>query len=326
MITRRRIVLALGANTIAPLASFAQQPQKSYRVGVLAFSSPASVGLMIEAFTSGLAELGYVEGKNILFERRFAAGDLGRLTTLAVELVQQKVDVIYASGTPATAAAKQATGTIPIVFANVADPVWSGFVASLARPGSNITGTSLMSFEVSAKRLEILKEAFPKISRIAVFVSSEPQVAGQFADVERAAKALKIEVLRTQFGSRDNFREELALLRKWRADAIYVVESSTNLFNRSLLAKFAAEIRLPGMFGTKAYTEGGGLMSYGASYEANYRRAATYVDKILKGAKPADIPVEQPTQFELVLNMTAAKALGIRFPNSILVQATKVIE
>ena len=333
MITRRRLVLALGAGALAsPLASFAQQ-QKVYRVGMVTSDDPATSGHLAGAFTQGLRELGYIEGKNILIDRRFAEGNLDRLPALAANLVQQKVEVMFAPDGESARAAKQATGTIPIVFASVSDPIGSGFVASLPRPGGNITGISNFAQELSAKRLELLKEAFPKISRAAVFVSSESIAAVQFAEVQRAAKALGMEVLSVKAQLRDDIEQGFAQLRtwhaelrKWRANSMYFLETTNNYYNRWLLAEFAAKMRLPAIFGSKDYVKAGGLMSYGVSYESNYRRAATYVDKILKGAKPGDIPVEQPTRFELVINMKTAKALGIKIPNSILLRADTVIE
>ena len=327
MMKRRKLLIALGAGALAAsLASFAQQQQKVYRVGILGTGTAASFSSYYEAFSQGLGELGYVEGKNISIERRFADGNPDRLPALAAELVQQKVDVIFASNTSSVQAARQVTGTIPIVFAVVGNPIGAGFVASLARPGGNITGASGIQWELSAKRLQILKEAFPNVSRVAVVVSSEPVVATQFAEVQRAAKILGMEVMSIEVRRRDDFEQGFTLLRKWRADSIYVAESPTNAFNSKLLAEFAAKIRLPAAYASKQYVEAGGLMSYGANYEALYRRAATYVDKILKGAKPADLPVELPTKFELVINMKTAKALGIKIPDAIRLRADEVIE
>ena len=326
MITRRGVVIALGAGSLAPLVSFAQPQQKVYRVGTLSTSSAASSGHLFDAFAQGLRDLGYVEGKNIVIERRFAEGNIDRLPALAAELVQLKVDVILAGNTPSVQAARQVAGTLPIVFASPADPVGSGFVATLARPGGNITGASVLSPELSAKRLEILKEAFPKISRIAVFGTDEPSVALQFPQIKRAAKVLRVEVLSVELQRREDFEQTAALLRKWRADSMYVIETPLNFYHRKLTAELASRLRLPAVVPGLEYVEAGGLMSYGVSYVAQNRRAATFVDKILKGAKPADLPVEQPTTFELAINMKTAKALGVKFPNSILVRATKVIE
>jgi putative ABC transport system substrate-binding protein len=273
-----------------------------------------------------LEKLGYVDGRNTAIELRLAAGNLDRLPTLADDLVQHGIDIIFTSGTPATQAAKQSAGRIPIVFANVADPVSSGFVESLGRPGRNLTGMSLNVYELSAKRLQLLKEAFPKISRIAVVVAGESQVAAQFSEVERAARLFGMDTLSIHLEHRDNFARTFEALRKWGADSIYVTETSTNFLNRFLLAEFAAKVRLPAIFGTRDYAEAGGLMSYGASYTASSRLAAVIVDKILKGAQPGDIPVEQPTIFELVINIKTARSLEIRIPPSIMVRADKVID
>lgn len=329
MNNRRKLLIALGATALtAPLASFAQQQGKVWRIGVLRTGSPPDYA--VDALIEGLRDLGYVEGENISIELRFAHGDMARLPALAAELVQLKVDVIFPVNTPAVVAAKHATSTIPIVFCGVGEPVGSGFVSSLARPGGNMTGVTIMAPEAGAKRLQLLKEASPRISRVAMFrqlASIETASnALQVEEIERVAKALGMELLPTEHGRREEFKQELELLRKWRADSIYITEHPTNFGNRKLLVEFAAEAGLPAVYPAKEYTEVGGLMSYGPNYAVLCRRATTYVDKILKGAKPGDLPVEQPTIFDLTINMKTAKALGMKFPNSILVQATKVIE
>ena len=326
MVTRRRVVIALGAGAIAPLAplaAFAQQ-QRVYRVGVLAGGTSETSRRSVDAVVDGLRNFGYVEGKNVSIEKRFADGHLDRLPALAADLVQQKVDVIVALGGAHARAAKQATATVPIVFASLSDPIGQGLTASFARPGGNITGISTMGADVSAKRLQLLKEAFPKISRVAVFVAPD-SAAGQITEVQRGAKVLGIEVLLSELQRLEEFEQRSAQLRKWRADSMLVLESNRNFFNRKLLVELAAKMRLPALFGSKQYADAGGLMSYGANYEAQYRYAATFVSKILKGAKPADLPVEQATEFELAINMKTAKTLGFKFPNSILAQVTKVI-
>lgn len=326
---RRKLVIALGAGALtAPFASFAQQKGKVWHVGILASGSSASAGHLYDAFTQGLRELGYVEGKNISIERRFAEGNVDRLPALAAELVQAKVDVIFAPNSVAVQAAKRVAGAIPIVFASVDDPVASDFVVSLARPGRNITGLSNIQHELSAKRLQLLKETFPKISRVAVFISpSEPISAVQFAEVRRAAQVLGMEILSIEVRNRDDFDQALAQLRKGHADSMFSLDTGINFHNRRLLVELAARGRLPAIFPAGDFVESGGLLSYATiSGEAQFRRAASYVDKILRGAKPADLPVQQPTKFELVINMKTAKALGIKFPNAILVRATKVIE
>ncbi len=324
-VTRRKLLVALGAAALAsPLASLAQT--KIWRIGIPGNMSASDK--MLESFTQGLRELGYVEGNNVVLERRLAEGDVARLDALAAELVRQKPDVIFAPNSISVDAAKKATGTIPIVFCIAGDPVGSHFVASLAHPGGNITGTSNIPQELSAKRLQLLKEAAPKISRVAVFGD---QTIGdisriQVEEVKRAAKVLGMEVLVTGIKARNDIEPVSAQLRKWRADSILIISAPTNTFNRKLLVEFSEKIRLPAIYADKLFAEAGGLITYGPNIETLYRRAAFYVDKILKGAKPADIPVEQPTTFELVVNMKTAKVLGIKIPNLILVRTDKVIE
>jgi ABC-type uncharacterized transport system substrate-binding protein len=324
MNNRRKLVIALGAGALAaPFASNAQT-QKVYRVGLLLSSSRSHPS--IQAFLQELRRLGYIEGQNVAIVSRAADGDLKRLPALAIELVAENVDVIFASSSPTVYAARQATTAIPIVFSVVSDPVGQGFIASLARPGGNITGMASMNRDLAAKRLQILTEVAPKTTRVAVFITDEPQVAPQLEQVKEAVKNLGMNILTTQLLSRDDFDSTQKLLRTWRADAIYVTDSVTNNLHRVLLAEFAAKIGLPAIWAERLYADAGGLITYGANYEELYRRAAQYVDKILKGSKPADLPVEQPTIFEMVINMKTAKALGVKIPNSILVQATKVIE
>ena len=284
MNAQRRLVLALMAGALtAPFASFAQQPAKSARIGFLAPASPQVLYTRLQAFRDGLRELGYVEGKNLQLEVRWGEGKLERLPTLADELVQAKVDVIVAATSPAVVAARQATQTVPIVMPVSSDPVGDGLVASLARPGGNITGLSMMAPELGQKRLQLLEELFPKVSR-AVAVLWNPAYVGMLARFEQAQVA---------------------------APAV---------------GEFAAEQRLPVIYESSDFVDVGGLISYGPNINDMYRRSATYVDKILRGAKPADLPIEQPTKFELVISMRAAKALGTKFPDSILLSANKVIE
>jgi ABC-type uncharacterized transport system substrate-binding protein len=329
MITRRKLLIALGASALAsPLTSHAQPQNKIWRIGLLRTGSPPDP--LFDAFVEGFRDLGYVEGKNISIERRYAHGDMARLPALAAELVRLKVDVIFAPNTPAVEAAKQVTGTIPIVFCSVGEPVGSGFVSSLARPGGNMTGLTIMAPEVGGKRLQLLKDLSPRTARVAMFrqLASIETASNtlQVEEIRRAAKTLGMEILPTQLGHREEFKQVLELLRKWRTDAIYITEHPTNFFNRQLLVEFVAAARLPAVWPSIEYTEVGGLMSYGPSYASLYRRAAAYVDKILKGAKPSDLPVEQPTTFDLVINMSTAKTFGITMPQSLLLQATRVIE
>jgi putative ABC transport system substrate-binding protein len=321
---RRTLLAALGASAFGISFTTVAQTPKVHRIGILFARAKSDPSL--QAFMQEFRRLGYIEGQNVSIVNRFAEGHLERLPALAAELVAEKVDVIFASNTNAVQAARQATASIPIVFSVVSDPVGSGFVASLGRPGGNITGTAGISRELSAKRLQILKEMFPKTSRVAVLITDAPQVAPQLEQVQQAAKLLGINILTTQVLGRDDFESAHKRLRTWRADSIYVIESATNIKNGKLLAEFAAQIRLPAIYANSLFADAGGLISYGPNYEELFRRAAQYVDKILKGAKPADLPVEQPTKFELVVNLKTAKTLGITIPQSILVRADKVIE
>jgi putative ABC transport system substrate-binding protein len=324
MNNRRKLLVALGAGALGISLTAVAQTQKVHRVGILLAGSKSF--LPLQAFFQELRRLGYIEGQNVSIVNRIAEGNLERLPALAAELVAEKVDVIFASSTNAVQAARQATASIPIVFSVVSDPVGSGFVASLGRPGGNITGTASLNRELAAKRLQLLKEMVPKTSRVAVLITDEPQVAPQLEQVQQAAKRLGINILTTQVLSRDDFESAHKVLRTWRADSLYVIESVTNAFNRKLLAEFAAQIWLPAIYAQSQYADDGGLISYGANFAELYRRAAHYIDKILKGAKPADLPVEQPTKFELVVNMKTAKALGIKIPQSILLRADRMIE
>jgi putative ABC transport system substrate-binding protein len=322
MIARRKLLIACFAASLgSPRTVFAQR--KVYRIGILLSGNAAEPNNV--TFTAALGKLGYTEGVNVIFERRFASGKMELLPSLAAELVALKVDLIYVSGTMPAQVAKDATRTIPIVFAAVADPVSAGVVESLARPGGNITGTSLLSPELTPKRLELLRKAFPRVSRLAIVTGRDPANAAQFAEADYAAKSLGMDVLTLGVNGSEDFDAALEQARAWRADSIYVIESPKNFFNRKLLAEFAARTGLPAMFGTRFYAEAGGLLSYGASYDWSYRRAAFYADKILKGAKAGDLPVMQPSQFELVINLKTAKALGIHVSAAVLARADVVI-
>jgi putative ABC transport system substrate-binding protein len=302
----------------------AQQPTKVPRIGFLAAISPAAISARIEAFRQGLNELGYIEGKNIVIEWRSAEPD--RVPGLAAELVRLKVDVIVTAGPLSTRPAQGATKTIPIVMAQDDDPVGNGFVASLARPGGNITGLASLSPELSGKQLELLKEIVPKLSRMAVLGSStRPGNAQSLRETELAAGAfgVKLQYLDV-LGPKDidtAFREAGIA----RADAVLMLVA-TGVPQRKQVVELAVKSRLPVISGRPELVEAGGLMTYGASINDLYRRAATYVDKILKGAKPSDLPIEQPTKFELVINMKAAKQIGLTIPPSVLARADKVIK
>jgi putative ABC transport system substrate-binding protein len=304
----------------------AQQPAKAPRIGFLAAISPAAISARIEAFRQGLKELGYVEGKNIVIEWRHHEGNLDRLPALAAELVRLKVDVIVTAGPISTRPAKGATKTIPIVMAQDDDPVGNGFVASLARPGGNITGLATLAPELSGKQLELLKEIVPRLSRVAVLGNStRPGNAQSLRETELAAGAfgVKLQYLDV-LGPKDidtAFREA----GKGRADAVLALVA-IGVPYRKRVVELAVTSRLPAMYSRPELVEAGGLMTYGASFTDLYRRAATYVDKILKGAKPADLPVEQPTKFELVINLKAAKQIGLTIPPNVLRRADRVIK
>jgi putative ABC transport system substrate-binding protein len=304
----------------------AQQANKSSRIGFLAAVSPAALSDRAEAFRQGLRELGYVEGKNIVIESRYAEGRLERLPSLAAELVRLKVDVIVTAGPPATRAASEATVTNPIVMAQDSDPVGNGFIASLARPSGNITGLSTLSSELSGKRLELLKEVVPKLSRVAVLGNSTvPGNAQALKEMELAAGAFGVQFQYEDVPGPKEIDIAFRAAGKRRADALLALNNPVLSAHRTRVAELAIKSRLPAMYERLEYVEDGGLMSYGVSSPDLYRRAASYVDRILKGAKPAELPVEQPTKFELVINLRTAKQIGITIPPNMLARADKVI-
>ena len=325
MITRRKLLVTFIVSTLpATGASHAQQPGKLYRIGVLVSTT---VSYRREALLQGLRELGYVEGKNITIELRSAEGKFERLPALAAELVRLKVDVIVTSSNPAIIALKQATRDIPIVMTVVGDPIGAGFIQSLARPGGNITGLSSVAKELSGKRLELLKEISPNISRVAVFRNPTiPTHAVLWKETQAAATALGIKLIPLDFRGPDEFESLFSAMAKEHAEALIVLPDPITLAQRKQIVDLAAKNRLPGMYPFGDFVDVGGLIAYGPSATDLWRRGAIYVDKILKGRKPADLPVEQPTKFETVLNMKTAKALGITIPQTILVQADRVIE
>jgi putative tryptophan/tyrosine transport system substrate-binding protein len=313
---------AAGSAFLWPCAVGAQQ--QTYRIGLLATGGPMA---LIDAQANSLRELGYVEGKNVSFERRFADGKLDRLAGLAAELVKLRVDIILTQGTPATIAAKEATASIPIVFSPLSDPVGVGLVASLARPGGNVTGTSLMATDISAKRLELLHTVLPRVSGIAIlWDSSNPGMALRVRETKMAADQSRI-ILHT-VGPRnlEELESSIAELMRLRPDALIVTAEPFTRRHLTRILEYASSSRLPTMFEDRSYVDAGGLMSYGPSLIEGFRRAAVYVDKVLKGSKPADLPVEQPTKFELVINLKTAKALGLIIPESFLLRADTVIE
>jgi putative ABC transport system substrate-binding protein len=309
------------------LSAEAQQPAKIPRLGYLTAPPFSALTAHHEAFRQGLRELGYVEGKNIFIEWRSAEAKLDRLPELAAELVRLKVDVIVTAGPAPTRAAKGATSTIPVVMAFDSDPVGNGFVASLARPGGNITGSSTLNPELSGKRLEILKETVPKLSRVAVFgTSTFPGNGENLKEVERAAAALKVKLQYLDVLSHKDIETAFRAATKERAEAILFLGSVVYTDKRTELAELAAKNRLPAIYSRSDHVEDGGLMSYGSNPNDLYRRAATYVDKILKGRTPADLPVEQATKFEFIINLKAAKQIGLTIPPNVLARADRVIK
>jgi len=305
----------------------AQQPQKIPRIGYLGANFPTTNPARIEAVRQGLRELGYVEGKNVVIEWRFAEGKLDRLSELAAELVRLKVDVIVSAGPPPTRSAKQATVTIPIVMAFDDDPVGSGFAASLARPGGNITGLATLAPEISGKRLELLKEIVPRLSRVAVFgTSTQPGNAQSLKETEPAAGAFGVKLQYLDVLDPKDIETAFGAASKGRADAVLMLVSPVFNSQRKQIVELAVKSQLPAIYYAAEWVEDGGLMTYGVSFIDLYRRAATYVDKILKGAKPADLPVEQPIKFELIINLKAAKQIGLTIPPNVLARADKVIK
>ncbi len=309
-------------------AAEAQQTKKVSKIGFLASSSGERLKGRMAAFQQGLRELGYLEGKNILIEHRSAAGQFEKLPELAAELVRLKVDILVAEGAPAAHAAKNATRTIPIVIGNAADPVGTGLVASLARPGGNITGLSDFNLGVITKRLEILKEVVPTASRIAVLLNpTNPTNPLQLKEIQAAAPALGVTLLPLEAKGPDDIERAFATMRKNRPGALLVMGDPMFGTHRKRIAELSVKNRLPAIHGAAEIVEAAAaLMSYGVNFDDLYRRAATYVDKILKGTKPADLPVEQPMKFELVINLKTAKQIGLTIPPNVLARADKVIK
>jgi ABC-type uncharacterized transport system substrate-binding protein len=323
---RRREFIAFlsGAAVTWPLAARAQQPERIRRIGVLSPAQADRTGaLVIEA----LRQLGWIEGKNVSFEIRYADNDADRLSQMATELVRLNVDLIVARGTLGPLAAKRATATIPIVMMSSGDPLGSGLVASLARPAGNVTGMSLMAPDLGGKRLEILMDMLPPLAHVAVlWNAANPYAAGQFRETERAARKLGVEAHSVEVRAGGDFGGALEAALRQHPGALITVEDPLTMNYRNQIAEFAAKNRLPTIYGLREYVDAGGLISYGASFPEQVRRAAGYVDKILKGASPANLPVEQPTKFELVINLKTAKALGLSISPSLLVHADDVID
>jgi putative tryptophan/tyrosine transport system substrate-binding protein len=326
---RKKFVgLTLSAMLLALcLPAEAQQTKKIPRIGYLSLQSSSSGRNLDDPFRQGLTALGYVEGKNVIIEYRWAEGNFDRLTELAAELVRLKVDVIVARGTRSVRAAKQATSTIPIVVPIVADPVGDGLVASLAHPGGNVTGLTPMTPDLSGKRLELLKETFPKISHVAVLYDpNDGATALDWRETEVAAGGLGVTLQSLQVTDPNQFGAAFATMTSGRTNAFIALTHSFLTVNMRNLVDVATKSRLPGMYGQSLFVDAGGLMSYGPSYSDLSRRAAIYVDKILKGTKPADLPVERPTKFEFVINLKTAKQIGLTIPPNVLARADKVIK
>jgi len=314
------VQLAVGVSTAA------QQPARILRIGILVTGSASYYSARVESFRRRLRELGYVEGKNIVIEYRYAEGKLDRLPDLAAELVRLKVDVIVTSGSPGILAAKKSSATISIVFSGIGDPVGSGIVSSLARPGGNITGLSLMAPDLDGKRLELLKEAFPKVARVA-FLWGSGGTRGNLplTDMEAVANALGLKLQSLPVRSLEDFESAFARAKREGAQALITTPSSLVSTQQRQVLDFAAKNRLPAMYPESEFVEAGGLMSYAPNITDHWRRVADFVDKILKGTKPAEIPVEQPMKFEFIVNLKAAKQIGVTIPPNVLVRADKVI-
>jgi len=317
--------IAVSLSTIQPAG--AQQPARLPRIGYLSGTSPTSLAYRTEAFRQGLQELGYVEGKTIIIDYRYAEGRSDRVSAFVAELVRLKVDVIVSGGNSTTQAAMKATNTIPIVMTQSSDPVASGFVASLARPGGNVTGLSQLAPELSGKRLELLKEIVPNLARVAFFgTSAVPGNAAELKEVEVVAAAFGVKLQSVDVLSPKDLESAFQASAKGRVDAVLMnVWGGIASLRRKEIAELAVKSRLPVIYETTSYVEAGGLMSYGVHLPDLARRAATYVDKILKGRKPADLPVEQPIKFEFVINLKAAKAIGLTIPPNVLLRADRVI-
>ena len=333
VISRRRFLTSVAIG-LAPIGAAihaqeykAQQAGQLYRIGVLDVLGAASNEANLGAFRQGLQELGYVEGQNLVIEYRWAEGQAQRLAELATDLVRLNVAVIVTGGTPATLAAKAATPAIPVVMTNVGDPVGSNIVASLARPGANVTGLSLLETDLDGKRIELLKEAVPHLTRLAILWSAnDPGMTLAYGRVGMAAQALGLALQNLAVREPADFPRAFDAAGAGRAEALFVTAQPFTNRHRAEILALVAKQRLPAMYTLRGFVDAGGLMAYGPSQTDQYRRAATYVDRILKGAKPADLPVEQPTTFDLVINLKTAKALGLTMPPSLLQRADRVIE
>ena len=322
---RRRFLITTGAVLVAPATAFGQQPGKVWRIGILETTSLALNAANLAAFQKGMQELGYVEGRHYVIDYRSADGRAERFPDLAAEMVRGRVDLIVTRGTPATQAARTATATIPVVTAAIGEPQL--FVSSLARPGGNITGLSSFTNVLSAKRLELLRELVPGVARIAVLMNlGNAAVLVDWQETEKAARSLGIQVQLFDVRRAEDLQGAFEAARKQRANALVVGQDGLIQANGKHVVELAAKHLLPAIYAASDYVDQGGLISYGVSYPDLYRRVASYVDKIMKGSKPGDLPIEQPTTFDMAINRKAAQTLGIKIPQSILLRADRVIE
>ena len=322
-----RLIAIVITLAICGTVAHAQQPKNIPRIGLLSALSPSAVSPWVQAFRQGLSDRGFVEGKNILIEYRYAEGKVDHLKELADELVRIKVDVIVTGGALTTSRVKEATSTIPIVMAQDADPVGSGIIASLARPGSNITGLSFMSPEITGKRLELLKETVPGLTRVAVLTAERNPADSETArELQGAARALEVKLQILHGRNPNQIDGAFSAMTKEHAGAFMVITSPVLSENRARILNYAVKTRLAATYPNESWVQSGGLMTYGTNLADLWRRAAVYVDKILKGTKPADLPVEQPTKFDFIINLKAAKQIGLTIPPNVLARADKVIK
>jgi putative ABC transport system substrate-binding protein len=323
---RRDFIIVIGRAAVAwPVGVHAQQ--KIPRIGFMGNSTAALETNLVDAFREGLRELGYEEGRNIAIEYRWAEGNYDRFPMLAAELIATKVDAIVTAGTPAALAVKSATTTVPLVMVAVGDPIGTGLVSSLARPGGNLTGLSSIAPDLEGKRLQLLREVLPALSHVAMFVNSlNPFHVSSMKQARAAAQAMGIKLQLHDIPKSEDLDDAFAAIRKERPDALLILADRVFLHNRQRMMDFINELRLPNVNAYKELVEAGGLMSYGPSYEDMHKRAAIYVDKILKGTKPADLPIEQPSKFTFIVNLKAAKALGVTVPSQLLGLADQLIE
>lgn len=326
MNTRRKLVIAMGAGAFAPLASFAQPAAKVYRIAFIGSGSASMYSNRTDGLREQLRTLGYIEGKNLAIEYAYGNGDYDSLTRIAAEAVTRNPDLIIAAATPAIRAVQQATKTIPVVMAPATDPVGSGFIQSLARPGGNITGVANMSLDLSAKSFEFLRTIAPKARRIAVLMTNNPSHPAQFKNIQEAAKGQDVTLAAVTVTDAKQIDASALQMTREKIEALLVIADPLLISERKRIAELAAKLRLPAVYQSSEHVDAGGLLSYGADLKGLTARAAYYADRIFKGAKPAELPVEQPTTFELAVNVKAANALGIKVPYSIFILATKVIE